>query len=568
MAELIRCPQCGVEIEVAQALSDGVAAKLRKEILADAEARELLVSERETRLEKEKADLKATVATKVAEERSKLEEAATARATEAAAAEVAVLAEELEKSKADLSAARKERAELKRRERELDERTAAVDAAIEERVDAERAAIREAAREQALKEANAQATRDKEALGELRLQVEEQESKLGAAREKERALLKQKRELDQKAAELDVVVERRLTDGAAKIREEARAATLESQRIKDKEKDEQIDSMRRKIDELKQKAEQGSQQLQGEAQELVLEDVLRTAFPLDHVEPVPKGVHGGDVIQRVLDPGGTECGAILWESKRTRNWSDGWLPKLRGDLGAAKAARAILVSAVLPKGCTGFGFIDGVWVTDWASALGVATAVRLELAEVARARRSAEGQQGKMELLYKYLSGVEFRHRVAGIAESFVTLKEDLDAERRQTLRLWAKREKQLERAIMSSSGLYGDLQGIIGKSLPAIAALETPVLAAGSDEPDGEAEPELPGSAGQGGTEGLLARVLRYLQDHPGPHSKGDLLAGARVSDSGWPVVASALAADPRVARTGEKRGTRYTWIGSAAAR
>jgi hypothetical protein len=228
---------------------------------------------------------------------------------------------------------------------------------------------------------------------------------------------------------------------------------------------------------MKRKMEQGSQQAQGEVMEIELEDVLRRAFPMDTVEPVPKGIHGGDVLQHVRDATASVCGTILWESKRTKTCSDAWLPKLRDDQRAAKAQVAVLASIELPRGLTTFDSVDGVWVTSRHCIVGLASVLRAGLIEVARTKRSLHGRQGKMEVLYNYLSSSEFRQRVEGIVEAFVTLREDLEAEKRAMKNIWAKREKQLERAVTNTAGFYGDLSGIVGATLPKIQAIELPAI-------------------------------------------------------------------------------------------
>jgi hypothetical protein len=248
-------------------------------------------------------------------------------------------------------------------------------------------------------------------------------------------------------------------------------------RLRVAEKDQTIASMQQKIEELKQKAEQGSQQLQGEVQELELENLLRAKFPFDLIEPVPKGEFGGDALHRVNSQSGTACGSILWESKRTRNWSDGWLAKLREDQRTAKAEIAVLVSQVLPKGVESFDVVDGVWVTSPRAALPVATVLRHTLLEVSLARQVSDGQQSKTELVYQYLTGPRFRHRVEAIVEAFSSMQEDLAAEKKAIQRQWAKREVQLDNVLQSTAGMYGDLQGIAGKSLQEIAGLEFPAL-------------------------------------------------------------------------------------------
>jgi hypothetical protein len=187
-------------------------------------------------------------------------------------------------------------------------------------------------------------------------------------------------------------------------------------------------------------------------------------------------------VQHVYDQSGLDCGSILWESKRTKNWSDAWLPKLRNDQRVAKAHVAVLTSEELPKGLTNFGYMDGVWVTSRYCLMGLAAALRQGMIEAARTRRSLQGRQDKIEILYNYLAGSEFRQRIEGIVEAFMTLRDDLESEKRSMHRIWAKREKQLERAVRNTSGMYGDLAGILGSNLPQIANLELAAITTDSE--------------------------------------------------------------------------------------
>ena len=256
-------------------------------------------------------------------------------------------------------------------------------------------------------------------------------------------------------------------------------------KLKVTERDQQIASMQRQIEELKRKAEQGSQQLQGEVLELEVEAMLQLNFPMDNIEPVGKGEFGGDVLQRVFSPSGQACGAILWESKRTKHWSDGWLAKLRGDQRAANAEIAVLVSRALPKGIDNFGQLEGVWITDPRFVVPLVIALRQTLIEVANTRRTQAGQDTKMELVYQYLTGPRFRHRVEAIVEKFSDMRADLDRERKAMTRLWAKREAQIHGVIESTIGMYGDLQGIAGRALQEIEGLELPLLEGEIEEPE-----------------------------------------------------------------------------------
>ena len=314
-------------------------------------------------------------------------------------------------------------------------------------------------------------------LADLQEVLKARDVKLAEAQQAQAELIKKQRELDDAKRELELTVEKRVQEGLGDVREKAKREAEEGLKLKVMEKDQTIASMQQKIEELKQKAEQGSQQLQGEVQELELENLLRAKFPFDSIEPVPKGEFGGDVLQRVVSQSGQPSGTILWESKRTKNWSDGWLVKLREDQRTAKAEISVLVSQVLPKGVEAFDVIDGVWVTSPRAALPVATLLRHTLLQVGMARQVSEGQQTKTEMIYQYLTGPRFRHRVEAIVEAFSTMQEDLDKERKAIMKQWAKREQQIDRVMEATVGMYGDLQGIAGKSLQEIEGLEFPAL-------------------------------------------------------------------------------------------
>lgn len=315
--------------------------------------------------------------------------------------------------------------------------------------------------------------------------LKQKDEKLAEAQKVQADLLRKQRELDDAKRELDLTIEKRVQEGLTATRDQAKKEAEEGLKFKVMEKEQTIASMQKQIEELKRRAEQGSQQLQGEVQELELEAMLTSKFPLDQISPVAKGEHGGDVLHRVAGSFGQACGTILWESKRTKNWSDGWLIKLREDQRQAKAEIAIIVSQALPKEVETFEFIDGVWVTHPKVALPLAIAMRNTLMEVAGARQASEGQQTKMEMVYQYLMGPRFRQRVQAIVEGFSSMKEDLDKERKVIMKQWAKREEQIDRVMMATVGMYGDLQGIAGKTLQEIEGLELQALDAPKDESD-----------------------------------------------------------------------------------
>ncbi len=317
----------------------------------------------------------------------------------------------------------------------------------------------------------------------------ERDSKLAEAQKAQADLIRKQRELDDAKREIDLTIEKKVQESLVVVRDKAKQEVEEVLKSKVMEKEEQISSMQRQIEDLRRKADQGSQQLQGEVQELELEAILRSKFSRDIIEPVPKGEFGGDILQRIIGPLDQRCGTILWEVKRTKNWSDGWLTKLRDDQRAAKAELALLVSQVLPKGVVAFDLIDGVWVTEARCAIPVAIALRQSLIELSNARQAGEGQQTKMELVYQYLTGPRFRHRIEAIVEKFTDMQGDLDRERKTMTRLWAKRESQIRGVIESTVGMYGDLQGIAGKSLQEIDGLDMQLLE--SPKPDTEGQDE-----------------------------------------------------------------------------
>lgn len=372
----------------------------------------------------------------------------------------------------DQEIAKREQA-IKERESALAREKESVDQQVLEKLKQERTRIAaEEARKAKLALANDLDQKARE-LADLQEILKQRDQKLAEAQKAQAELIRKQRELDDAQREMELTIEKRVQESLDKTREQAKREAEEQLRLKVMEKEQTIASMQKQIEELKRKAEQGSQQLQGEVQELHLESLLAARFPQDVFEPVPKGEHGGDLLQRVVAPTVGRCGTILWESKRTKAWSEGWLPKLREDQRAAQAEIAIIVSQAMPKGIESFDMIDGVWVTHPRTAIPVAMAVRQTLVEVAAARQAGEGQQTKMELIYQYLTGPRFRLRVQAIVEAFSTMQEDLEKERKAITKQWEKRREQLDRVMCATVGMYGDLQGIAGKTLQEIEGLD-----------------------------------------------------------------------------------------------
>jgi len=386
------------------------------------------------------------------------------------------LRQELVKEQKALTAKEKE---LKEQEESLLAREEAFDRSVDERVEAAKEQIAKTALVKAREELSVE-------LRELRETTAEKDKKLRAAEDNELQLRKEKRELEDSKRTLELEVTRKIDEQREYIREEAAKEALEQHRFKDAEKDRKLKMALEANEDLKRKLEQGSQQEQGEVLEVEVERFLKETCPLDEILPVSKGTKGADVLQRVRMRSGLLCGAILWETKRTKSWSDNWIAKLKEDQQRAKADLAVLVTDVLPKDVDGFGQKEGVWITSPRLVAATQAALRQTLTEVALVRLAAASKDETTEALFQYLTGPEFRNRVEAIVRAFVKIKEGLEEEKRATQRRWAKQDKHLELVLGNTSGMYGDLQGLLGAAMKPIPALES----GDSENPEGIEDP------------------------------------------------------------------------------
>lgn len=291
-------------------------------------------------------------------------------------------------------------------------------------------------------------------------------------------LMKEMRKVRQEKEDAAIEMQRRLSEEEEKIRTEVRAKAEEAHSLKEKEKDKIITDLQKALSDAQRKAEQGSQQTQGEVLELEIEDTLRREFPMDTVTEVKKGVRGADAIQTVVNKLGRECGTILWESKNAK-WSQGWVAKLKEDQRGAHANLAVLVATEPPSTIATFGYLDGIWIVTRPYITALATALRFNIIAIDHERSSQQGKQGKAEVLYEYITSVDFRHRIEAIAEAFGNMQDELEREKRWFQTKWARQEKQIRHVIDHTHGMYGDLQGVVGKQMPELPELknETPLL-------------------------------------------------------------------------------------------
>ncbi|TWT44377.1 hypothetical protein RAS1_07910 [Phycisphaerae bacterium RAS1] len=482
MTATFNCPKCQTPIEITEVMTSQLRDRLRSELDAELAPERSRLCEQAAELDAGRAALETQRTAVEAHVRERLDaerKTLTAAAREEAAANLALELrdrdERLQEAQTKIRAAEDRELAWRKKERDLETREAAIATERDELTEqmqkqlaAERHKLIEEGRTKAADALAAQVREREEELTGLREQ-------LRSANEQELALRKERRELEERAEQMQLEINRTLDTERHQIREAARSQAGEEFELKLRDEQEKNEALRKQIDELKRRAEQGSQQAQGETLELVVEEMLADAFRSDRIEEVRKGVHGADVLQHVRAPNGTDAGTMLWETKRAKTWQADWLRKARQDQREAGAAVAIIVSEVLPPSVTHVGTVEGVWVTGRACAVALAKAIRAGMLEASNARRALEGQHGKMELVYEYLTGVEFKNRVVGMLEPLVAMRQTLEKEKIATQRGWAARDKQIDQALGGLACVYGDLQGIIGGSLPRIGALELP---------------------------------------------------------------------------------------------
>ena len=273
--------------------------------------------------------------------------------------------------------------------------------------------------------------------------------------------------------EKDIENEKKLAQEQEKIRQEEQKRMEEQYRLRDMEKEKKLQDMTRQIEDLKRKAEQGSQQMQGEVLELAVEGMLQKEFPFDEIKPVPKGKMGADIIQLVKLPSGKVCGTIIWEMKRTKSWGGDWIEKLKMDQRSINAELAVIVSQFIPDSIRRFGVIDDIWICEFDCLIGVAYALRSQIIELQKSKSSMDGQKGKTDLLYQYITSTAFKHRMETIVETFSSMQEEITKERNFFVKKWARQEQHLRSVLDNTLGMHGDLQGIMGKSIGELKTME-----------------------------------------------------------------------------------------------
>lgn len=306
------------------------------------------------------------------------------------------------------------------------------------------------------------------------------------------ALMKEHYNLQQKDQERDLEMQKKILKQRELLETEITKIEQEKARLDKLELQKQLEDTKKALEEAQRKAQQSSQQLQGEVLELDLEQQLKAEFTTDEILPVPKGIDGADIVQKVRNKFGNVAGSIVWEIKRTKAWNNAWPAKLREDVRTLGAETAVLVSDVLPDGIDTFTFHNNIWVTCYRYAIPLACVLRISMLQVAQAKSASANKDEKLEMLYQYLTNASFRHRFEAQVEAIGEFRSDLEQEQRTMTRLWKKKNMQIHRMMNNVASLYGELQGILGSALPVIQGLDFEQLPEGKNDENKELEQTL----------------------------------------------------------------------------
>lgn len=307
----------------------------------------------------------------------------------------------------------------------------------------------------------------------LNSELTEKDKKLKESQEKELELLAERRKLKEERESFNLEIEKKLSEREKDIFEKAQKVEAEKSSMREQELKKQLEDQKKLIEEMDRKSKQGSMQLQGEVLELALEELLRSSFPYDAIEEVAKGVKGADCVQHVKNNLGHACGKIIYESKRTKAFTNEWIEKLKHDMRAQQADIAVIVTETLPKDMDAFGFKDGVWICKFGDVKPLAFLLRDSLLKIHNALITQENKGDKMQLLYDYLTANEFRQHIEAVAEGFLALRKSIISEKIQMEKIWKEREKQLDKVLLNTTQFYGSIKGIAGNAVGDLKMLE-----------------------------------------------------------------------------------------------
>ena len=477
----IHCPNCGTEIDVNAVLyhqlEEELSGKYARELQEEKErlsAELKAFNNKKQQLESRERSLEMEVAKKLREKLEAEKAAVEAHVRKQMEMEVegrlSQLQRELSEKSKQVQQLNASRAEVERLKREKEELARSIEAQAEAKLSEALKAEREKIAAQ-LTEQIEQRHKAQEEL--LRAELNEKDDALKQLQRTRLEVEKLKREKEQIALDAELKAQAALSEQLVKERERLQKQIEQQSELKLKEKDKQLADLHHQLEEARRKAEQGSMQLQGEVQELAIESWLADHFPFDTIDEIKKGARGADCLQIVNTREMPNCGTIYYESKRTKEFSNSWIEKFKADIRDKGADIGVLVTEVLPKGMERMGLYDGIWICTYEEFKGLSAVLRETIVDLARISRMQENRHDKMSLLYDYLTSNEFRLQIEAIVEGFTKMREGLDREKRAMTKIWKEREKQIDKVLDSTIGMYGSVRGIAGSAVQQIEILE-----------------------------------------------------------------------------------------------
>ena len=459
---------------------EGQLKQLKKELMEKSlQIQELNASKAEVeKLKREKEELASRIEAKTQEklsialkaEREKITRELTKQLRDEEKAKVELLEIEINEKSEQLKEYQRTKIEMEKLKREKEELASSIEAKAQEKMNAalqeERARLTKQLTEQL-------ESQQKLKLEMMQAELQEKSEQLKELQRTRLEIEKLKREKEEVALEAEVKAQSALNEQLAKEREQIRKQLEQQSEMKLKEKEKQMSDLRQQLEEARRKAEQGSMQLQGEVQELAIESWLANHFPLDTIEEIKKGSRGADCLQVVNTREMLNCGTIYYESKRTKEFSSSWIEKFKADIRAKGADIGVLVTEALPKDMERMGLYDGIWVCTYEEFKGLSMVLREKIIDIARVTKMEENRHDKMSMLYSYLTSNEFRLQIEAIVEGFTKMREGLDREKRAMTKIWKEREKQIDKVLESTIGMYGSVKGIAGSVVEEIELLE-----------------------------------------------------------------------------------------------
>lgn len=471
----ISCPNCGVDIDVDEVLKQKAEETIKKDYEDKLTKQIVIYNKKKEEMEAEKLRVKKLIEEqddiirgKLIQERGKLMKEAEFNVKRELEFEMMKLKQDMDAKSKENRQFRMKELDVLNKERDLKEKEEQMKLEMKKKM---------LEMEEEIKEKVIRAEKEKNEVRilEVTKQLDEQNNQLNELKKKEIEFKNKEQELKDREEQLKIEMEKQMFDNAKIIEDKILKREQEKNELKNREYEKQLEDQKKLIDELKKKAEQGSMQLQGEVQELALEEFLRNAYPFDKITEVKKGEKGADAVQIVVNSFQQECGRIIYESKRTKAFSEGWIEKLKEDQKKQQADISVIVTESMPKDMERFGQRNGVWICSFSEVKGLSLVLREMLLRTHSMKSVNENRSDKMEMLYSYLTSNEFRQQVESIVEGFTSLQNDINKEKIAMEKMWSSREKQIRKVLVNTSSMFGSIKGLAGNSIQDIKALEMP---------------------------------------------------------------------------------------------